>query len=100
MPVLPSGSASTPSLGSTVGGTLLTVSGTGFENTVRFVCKVGSTASPSVRYFSSTRVVCQVPTAAAAGVVPVYLSNNGLDFVTSSATFTYYGVEQCSAGGG
>lgn len=101
-----------PSSGPMRGGTVVTITGSGFNLRGDLRCRFGgveeeeegasssSSSSPSVVYatvISSTAVQCTAPpsslissSAAAAAVVGLYLSFDGGDFIDTGFTFTYY----------
>ena len=102
----------TPSAGPHQGGSKITVAGRWFENTPELSCKVGSAAPVKATFVSSEEIVCVVPSAEKAfnhlsngmldavsefsnlAVATVRVSNNGIDFDSSSfqsvSLFSYY----------
>lgn len=75
-----------PSVGEVTGGTLVTVTGAGFQSgaTVHF----GATASPTVTFVSSTTLTAVTPPGAA-GTVGVTVTNPGATPGTLANAFTY-----------
>ena len=76
-----------------VGGTSVTVTGSGFVSTAAGgACSFGGAVTKAHTYVSATRVICLSP-ARAAGAAAVSVSNNGgADFGAAGAAFTYYGI--------
>jgi hypothetical protein len=85
----PTLSAVTPSSGTTAGGTVVTLTGTGFRAgaTVRF----GTAAASSVTVASATSITAATP-AAAAGTVAVTVTNTDSQSATLPAAFTFVGA--------
>jgi hypothetical protein len=79
------------------GGSLLSVSGVGFVNSPTLSCKVGS-AVRSATFVTSSLVRCRVPNATEAlgpwskqnRTTTVQVSNNGVDFSSSSVRLTFF----------
>jgi IPT/TIG domain len=92
-----------PTVGPATGGTMVTVTGSGFADSADLSCEVGGRRAAAV-YISSTELSCVVPPAASAGATTaaaaVRVSNNGVDFApessssssSSGAVFTYVGA--------
>lgn len=85
-----------PSSGSVVGGTIVTVFGTNFLANSK--CRFGSTVV-SARNLSSSSVQCTSPAATGGtpGAVSVEISNNNVDYTSDAVTFTYYAAPVVSA---
>jgi IPT/TIG domain len=85
-------SAVWPRSGSALGGTAVTVSGTGFSSAASslFYCRFGSVLVPadSVQQHGTT-AVCRAPPMPAGTVVSVDITNNGADFSSSGLTYSY-----------
>ena len=58
-----------PHVGGLLGKTIVTVSGSGFEDTSELACYFGDKVSPITRYISSTMVECEVPASDMEGVM-------------------------------
>ncbi|MDR1197191.1 MAG: IPT/TIG domain-containing protein [Candidatus Nomurabacteria bacterium] len=72
--------------GMTSGGTLITVTGTDFNNVTDF--KIGGQACTTFTWVSGTSVTCVVP-AYSAGLVDVYIATDGGGDFTKEDAFTY-----------
>jgi hypothetical protein len=82
-----------PSRGTLVGGTSIVVHGKGFLNSTSLACQFGDRISPAV-HLNGSAIECRTPGSPAAGVVVVEASNNGVDFSSGGAPFTYTGKVQ------
>uniref|UniRef100_A0A0C3SGP2 IPT/TIG domain-containing protein n=2 Tax=Guillardia theta (strain CCMP2712) TaxID=905079 RepID=A0A0C3SGP2_GUITC len=92
-----------PSCGPTTGSTQVAVTGSGFLEVASLTCRFGASVgdgSPSSgglgswrevpgKWRSSTLVGCSAPAASGEQTMQVQLSNNGVDFSSASATYTY-----------
>ncbi|GMI30504.1 hypothetical protein TrRE_jg11042, partial [Triparma retinervis] len=67
-----------PTSGSIVGGTIVTVTGANFEDTNDLACLFGTLESPAAVYKSSTEVECEAPLSSSSGFVSVEVSTNGV----------------------
>jgi IPT/TIG domain len=84
-------SAVWPRSGSALGGTAVTVSGTGFSaSSGLFYCRFGSVLVPadSVQQHGTT-ALCRAPPMPAGTVLSVDITNNGADFSSSGLTYSY-----------
>jgi hypothetical protein len=86
----------TPTWGTTSGGTVIQVRGTGVANVSTLSCSFfpfgGNAAAPMAVpavYVSSFRAACVTPAVAAAGRHAVEISNNGFDFSANGLQFEY-----------
>lgn len=70
------------------GGTVITVHGEGFYNTSELSCKFGTFLATQAIWLSLKKVLCLSPSHGP-GVVPVYVTNNGIDFSGKAAEFLY-----------
>lgn len=77
-----------PSLGSTRGGTMVDVVGTAFVNSTALSCRL---ADRSVRatFVNKERLRCVTPPTASPSLLPLEISNNGVDFTNSGALFSF-----------
>ena len=82
----PTISAVSPTSGSTVGGTAITITGTNFVSGA--TVSVGDTAANNVSVVNATTITATAP-AHAAGVVSVAVSNPDSQSATKSSAFTY-----------
>ena len=73
-----------------VGGTVITVTGTGFLNLGTLMYRFGTKISPG-SFSSISEVMCTAPSMNPS-VVTVDVSNNNFDFSSNGPTFTYYGM--------
>lgn len=74
-----------PPRGSVNGGTVVTIEGAGFVNTVELACLVGERLGDAT-YINPTMVECRVPAAATqerGSLAAVRIANNGVDFTES-----------------
>lgn len=90
-----------PSVGSSAGGVLLTVIGRNFEDSGRLACSFqirdyGYAVTSPAFYINSTRVSCRVPPYSGevddeefTQEIEVRVSNHGVHFSTTAATFTF-----------
>ncbi|CAN0555402.1 unnamed protein product, partial [Ectocarpus sp. 12 AP-2014] len=81
-----------PSSGSSNGGTVVRVQGTGFLNSTTAFCRFGDGGIVSIdAIFDSTRVVCTSPPKGDTlpTQVTVEVTNNGLDWTSSGVVYTY-----------
>jgi hypothetical protein len=67
-----------PSFGPKTGGTKISISGTGFENSPTLQCLFGSVTTKAI-FSNETYILCETPTSPA-GLYPVTVSTNGQDF--------------------
>jgi hypothetical protein len=84
-----------PTVGSIAGGTVITVTGTGFVDSYRLYCKFGTTVSLAATYVSSVQLLCQSNAVAGATTLTVQIANNNQDFTSAAYVFTYYGTRVC-----
>src|SRR5207249_4543280 len=84
----PTISGVSPASGSGTGGTLVTISGTGF--TAGATVTIGGAAATGVTVVNSTRITATTP-AHAAGTVSVIVTNADGQSATSANAFTYLG---------
>jgi len=81
-----------PGRGSINGGTIVTVSGEGFDATA--YCRFGSVITTITTIVSSSRLLCLSPPHAAASVVSLELSqNDGVDWTSLTRQYLYYGID-------
>ena len=78
-----------PVAGSTSGGTLVAVTGSGF--TESSACLFGDVRVPGI-YTSESHLICQSPAAQTKGAVLFAVSADGVAFTSNRHTFTYYPV--------
>ena len=99
---VPTVTSASPSSGSTAGGTVITITGTGFVNTPSTsTVTVGGAACTSVAYVSATSLTCTTP-AGTAGANDIVVTNPGPLAGTGTGAFTYVatgGGESLSGGG-
>ena len=79
-----------PVIGPSVGGTVVTVSGSQFLNSAQLVCRFGSSVV-SASWLSATSLKCAAP-ATAPSVVSLEVSNNNQDFTTDNFQYTFFVV--------
>jgi hypothetical protein len=84
----PTVTAVLPTSGSTVGGTSVTITGTGFQTTGATTVSFGGTAATSVVVVSATSITATTP-AHAAGAVSVVVANPDGQVNAANAAFTY-----------
>ena len=77
-----------PVAGVRLGGTLVTVFGSGFVGDAATQCRFALVAVPA-RMLSPTQLECTSPLPAVAGYVPVEVSSNGQDYSTTGVHFEY-----------
>jgi hypothetical protein len=77
-----------PSIGSVEGGTRVVISGQDFVATPTAQCKFG-TVSVLASFVASSEYNCIAPRVGQAGNVLVYLTVNGLDYLTKAYEFSY-----------
>jgi hypothetical protein len=77
-----------PTLGETLGGTVVTVTGFDFIQNVT-LCKFGSIVSSMSSVISSKQLRCTAPPVSSTRVVTVYISNNQQDYTATASRFTY-----------
>lgn len=78
-----------PALGpASKGGTVVTIRGTGFENTSELSCAFGDVAGIETTWLASTVLLCKSPPHRP-GLVSVRVSNNGVDFSSDTLNFLY-----------
>lgn len=70
------------------GGTVVTIHGQGFERTSELSCAFGGVAGVETTWLTSTTLLCTSPPARP-GLVPVRVTNNGVDFAPESLDFLY-----------
>ena len=85
--------AISPSIGPSIGKTRIFLRALNLMNSSSLSCKFGKTTTKAV-FISQTRCTCiSPPYKISSGVLPrtvsIQISNNGIDFVSSSRTFTY-----------
>ena len=86
----PKVSGISPSVGPVSGGTLVTISGSGFDPTTPTAVYFGSTAATNVNVLSPTSITAESPAATGAGAVDVTVITFGGASLTSPAdVFTY-----------
>ena len=71
----PTVTAVLPSVGPQVGGTPVTVTGTGFTTTARTTVTFGGTSATAIAVVNGTTLTCQTPAASQAGPVAVRVTN-------------------------
>jgi hypothetical protein len=67
-----------PTFGPLTGGTKISISGTGFDNSPTLQCQFGSVTTNAI-FSNETLILCETPTSPA-GLYPVQVSTNGQDF--------------------
>ena len=70
------------------GGTLLTVTGTGFVNSNLLLCRFGQIVVPAV-YLNDKTITCRSPPGQP-GLISFEVSTNAVDFSSSEKRFLYY----------
>ena len=85
-----------PSIGSTVGGTRITVSGQAFLQVPTATCQFGAVTT-NFAIFDGARGVCVAPAAAAAGMVQFAVTINGIDQEILQTGFLFYLVPELSS---
>ena len=88
-PVAPTVTAVSPVEGAPAGGTLITITGTGFEAGVGLAVSVGGASATSVTWVSSTSLTAVTPAGAAGPAVAVSVTNPSTLSGTAAAAFTY-----------
>ena len=78
-----------PRSGSTNGGTIVYVSGTGFKNTSNLYCRFGTLSAVHGVYISSTNVSCVSPMYQI-GTISVEVTTNGVDYSEDMVQYRYY----------
>eukprot|EP00960_Hanusia_phi_P065909 766251-Hanusia_phi.AAC.3 len=90
---LPSVNSLQPSAGPQSGGTQITLKGSGFENDhdsfCRFLLADNNHVAVPIRWFNPSEIVCISPSSDNVGVVIIDVTNNALDFSTTSVYFAY-----------
>jgi hypothetical protein len=97
-PVCSSISVNTGGIG---GGTVVTITGTGFYNTGEQQCQLGTKWATLTYVISSTLMVCVTPSVASATTYTLSISNNNVETVTcpsftATATPTVTGISHSS----
>ena len=77
-----------PSLGSSTGGTVVTLLGAGFVPLPKFSCRFGDQRAAAT-WISENKVSCTSPEGMAGSTVVLSLSLNGVDYIASPYTFRY-----------
>jgi hypothetical protein len=77
------------------GGTALAVKGSGFSFSPNLKCRFGL-ASVAATFVSSSELACVAP-AAPAGAVSLTVSNNGVDFSSTSVAYTFAAVAKVTS---
>ena len=77
-----------PASAVTTGGTPVAVHGAGFVDSDLLLCRFGALTPVAARWISATVLMCDAP-AAAAGPAAIAVSNNAVDFTTTTAAFAY-----------
>ena len=72
----------------TVGGTAITLSGNGFDNTSSLACYFGD-ERVGATFLSASQIMCVAPAVAQAGSVPLHVSNNGVERALAG-TFEFF----------
>ena len=89
-----------PSAGPQMGGTRVTLIGSGFENDADSSCRFATQAAmgsfTQVEYITFSNVVCQTPESDAIGLIDVEIANNGLDFSANGVKFLFRAAESVS----
>lgn len=82
-----------PSRGSIGGGTIVSVTGDGFEDVPTLGCRFGSSDEQvlSGKFVTTKELICVTPTQADVGSVPLEVSVNGVDFSGNGHRFAYHG---------
>lgn len=82
-----------PSRGSVGGGTIISVTGDGFENVPTLGCRFGSSDKQLLlgEFVSTDELMCVTPVGVDIGSVLVEVTVNGVDFSGSGRRFTYHG---------
>ncbi|CAM9116223.1 unnamed protein product [Choristocarpus tenellus] len=70
------------------GGTVVTVSGTGFNESSELTCKFGEVSATAVTWISPSTILCKTPKHPP-GLVSVDVTNNGVDYSMNSIQFLY-----------
>ncbi|CAM9110992.1 unnamed protein product, partial [Choristocarpus tenellus] len=78
-----------PSSGSTAGGTMVQVQGTGFADSSEVYCRFGDKSVVPHMVLSSTVVVCRAPPHGEGGQVSVEVTTSKFDWTSSGVMFTY-----------
>ena len=90
-------SAVSPSLGPRSGNTVVTVTGTAFQNTAYLYCSFGAAGRVLAVYMSATQLLCTSPFSAIAQTVNLEVSNNNADFTTNARTFQMTNIPSVSS---
>lgn len=86
-----------PSMGTTSGGTSLTVSGVGFLNTSHLDCLFGEIDIVAGVFVSDNKIVCNTPKSQQPATVSVVIRFQELDYVTNRAIFRFIVDPQITA---
>jgi len=78
-----------PEAGLVVGGTWVTLIGSGFIESPVTKCKFGNRESIAYEFINETHVTCQSPPTTMPGVVDIAISFNGLQFESTQQTFEF-----------
>ena len=93
----PSVSSISPSSGAMVGGTLVNVSGVGFESGSHYVCRFGSVIVGAAWVPSYGVISCFAPAGSSGSSVVVEVSLNAQQYSRGGQTFAYHGLPSVSA---
>ncbi|EKX35015.1 hypothetical protein GUITHDRAFT_118763 [Guillardia theta CCMP2712] len=77
-----------PSSGPTTGGTIVTVIGSYFQD-INIRLRLSDESTQRAIWLTSTTLLTTIPAAASAQHVDIKVGNNGVDFSSASATYTY-----------
>ena len=86
-----------PSQGSTVGGTIVTLRGTGFS-LAPLLCRFGSAGIVRSIAVNDTTIFCTSPATGSVGRINLGVSHNGVDYADSIAHFTFVRGDQSERG--
>jgi hypothetical protein len=87
---LPTVASVTPSAGLLAGGTLVTISGTGFAPNGALSVSFGGVAATGIAVQNSTTLVCTAPAGTATGLTGVVVSNPGGGSANMGSAYYYY----------
>ena len=79
-----------PTRGSVSGGTIISLKGTGFEDTSELSCQFGQNIIVSAVFVSSTEISCSTPPSSTVSSVSLAVTVNGVDYSMSGAMFDYH----------
>ena len=78
-----------PTTGPVRGNTVVTVTGTGFVNSVYLYCLFGTHPRLQAVWVTSTHMECLSPSNPAPAIMPIEITNNNQDFTTDAVVYEY-----------